>query len=119
MATKTATARDSVWTGATFGDPSGRLMLTVLDVGSRGGWLYVDGVALAPCAPLPCDAPLEREWGDAASGLEPGRRYQDVGTGLRFRCLRSAPGELRLDRTVLNPVEVIQASRPAEICMQR
>lgn len=113
------TMSDTIWAGATFGDPAGQLMLTVLDVGSGGGWLYFNGRPLMPCPPLPCDAPLDRAWGDRAAGLEPGRRYQDAGTGLRFRCLRSAPGELQLGRMVLDPVEVTRTSRLRQICMQR
>jgi hypothetical protein len=120
MWTKAAmTSSDTIWTGGTFCDPSRRMILTVLDVGSTDGWLYFDGVALTSCAPLPCDAPLDRGDASAASTLQPGRRYRDAATGLCFRCLRSAPGTLRFGRTLLNPVEVTPTPRGAKICMQR
>jgi hypothetical protein len=102
------TSRDTIWAGGTFCDPSRRMMLTVLDAGSRRGWLYFDGVPLTSCAPLPCDAPLDWGWPSAVPSLQPGRRYRDAATGLRFRCLRSAPGALRFGSSSLIPVEVTQ-----------
>jgi hypothetical protein len=95
------------------------MILTVLDVGSTGGWLYFDGVPLTSCAPLRCDAPLDRGDTSAASTLQPGRRYRDAATGLCFRCLRSAPGALRFGSTLLSPVEVTPTHRGGQICMQR
>jgi hypothetical protein len=113
------TSSDPIWTGGTFCDPSHRMILTVLDVGSTGGWLSFDGVPLTSCAPLPCGAPLDRGDAVVASTLQPGRRYRDPATGLCFRCLRSAPGVLRFGGTSLNPVEVTMIPRRPAICMQR
>jgi hypothetical protein len=110
---------DTIWTGGTLCDPSGRMMLTVLDIGSTGGWLYFDGVPLLSCAPLPCGAPLDRSDASAASPLRPGRRYRDAETGLCFRCLRSAPGVLQFGSTLLNLVEVTPNPRRRQICMHR
>jgi hypothetical protein len=113
------TPSDTIWPGGTFCDPSRRMILTVLDVGSTGGWLYFDDVPLTSCAPLPCDAPLDRGDASAACALQSGRRYRDAATGLSFRCLRPAPGALRFGSTLLNPAEVTLPPRGGKICMQR
>ena len=120
MLTETGmTQRQSVWTGGTYCDPSRGLILTVLDAGWSGGWLYFNGVPLTSCAPLRCDAPADPGKGTVASTLQPGRRYRDIATGLCFRCLRAAPGELRVGSTLLSSIEVTVPTSPAEICMQR
>jgi hypothetical protein len=102
------TSADTVWAGGTFRDPSGRIVLTVLNAGSRRGWLYFDGEPLESCAPPPCDAPLDRGADTAEAAFRLGRRYWDAATGLSFRCLRPASGALRFGADPLSPVEVVQ-----------
>jgi hypothetical protein len=102
------TSDHTIWAGGTFRDPSGRVVLTVLDAGSKRGWLYFDGKPLESCAPPPCGAPLDRGADNPAAALRPGRRYWDAATGVRVSCLRSAPGALRFGANPLSPVEVDQ-----------
>jgi hypothetical protein len=111
------TSDDTIWAGGTFRDPSGRIILTVLDTGSRRDWLYFDGEPLEFCASPRCGAPLDRGADNAVTSFRPGRRYRDAATGLSFRCLRLASGALRYGADPLSPVEVVQTrTLPSRRC---
>jgi len=70
------------------------------------------------CAPLPCDAPLDRGDSEVASTLQPGSA-----TGIPPRSVVSLPALCPRRASVqpysAEPVEVSSAPRPRKICMQR